>query len=443
MVARPKPTRPSARDARETTGRSGFAEAVSQGLGWLVVLGVLTVGLIVLPDMQDRFRLIKESAVRVEALLGVVMVTIAVAFGGTQRLREMAADRPALFVAALAVLWTAITMVPSSNRAISAGALVSVFCATLLFLVVWYAAPRVPMAVFDVLVITVCVNSVLAALQETQTWQPFESPLAERGHTETTGLIDNPNILGSYLAVAAIALAVAAWKARGTRQIYYGSGAVIAVAGVLISQTRTAIIAIVAVAVIAAAVRSLRWAAIAAATAAGALLLGWFLGIDGARRVVNLPLRALQDVHSASSGRVIPFIIATRMFRDAPLTGLGPGTYGYNYMAYQSEFAGELPPGRRRFLGTNFGETHNDHLQVLAETGLPGYAILLAGILVLVRAPRGTPGTDLRFVIGRELGFPLATAFVVIALAQFPLQIAVMRHLLLTLAALVVAWRDR
>ena len=32
----------------------------------------------------------------------------------------------------------------------------------------------------------------------------------------------------------------------------------------------------------------------------------------------------------------------------------------------------------------NFGETHNDHLQVAAETGLPGYA-LLAGAIALPR----------------------------------------------------------
>jgi O-antigen ligase len=439
MVARPTPA-PAPQNPSAAAQR--LHRLTTNALGWLVVAGILTVAVIVLPDMQDRFRLIKESAARAEAILGVVLVAVATATGGTGRLREMAADRNVLLVALAALVWTAVTIIPSSNRILSTEAFVTVFFSTLLFLVVWYAAPYVPLAAFDVMVVAACVNTVLAALQESQLWQPFELVAAEEGHTATTGLIDNPNVLGSYLAVTTIALTAASLRTSGARRIFYAGGAIVSLAGVAVSQTRTALITLLAVAFIMAALHSIRLALLTSGVLVAALLIGALIGINAARRIVVLPFRLAGDIHSATSGRVFPFIIATRMFRDSPVFGQGPGTFGFNYMDYQAEVAASVAPALHRNLGTNFGETHNDHLQVLAETGLPGYAILIAAMLVLVRPPRGEPGPDPRSPIARTLGFPLAAGFIVLALAQFPLQLAVMRHVLLTLAALVIGWRD-
>ena len=94
----------------------------------------------------------------------------------------------------------------------------------------------------------------------------------------------------------------------------------------------------------------------------------------------------------------------------------------------------------------NFAETHNDHLQVLAETGLPGYALLLAGVLLLAfpgsrRHKRNAKGgTRVEQTLARNLRLPLATAFVVLALGQFPLQLAAPRFEFLMLAGLCIAW---
>jgi O-antigen ligase len=92
----------------------------------------------------------------------------------------------------------------------------------------------------------------------------------------------------------------------------------------------------------------------------------------------------------------------------------------------------------------NFGETHNDHLQVAAETGLPGYALLAAAIAYLaIPARRGrdnvTPRTPEQ-AVGHAIRAPLAATFFVIAIAQFPLQLATPRLMFLTLGAIAISW---
>jgi len=100
----------------------------------------------------------------------------------------------------------------------------------------------------------------------------------------------------------------------------------------------------------------------------------------------------------------------------------------------------------------NFGEVHNDHLQILAETGLPGYGLLLASVLTILglenvfrtqtRKNRNEPEL-LKHALGRNLRLPIVVVFMLLALAQFPLQIAAPRFVFLTLGALSVGWDDQ
>ena len=88
-----------------------------------------------------------------------------------------------------------------------------------------------------------------------------------------------------------------------------------------------------------------------------------------------------------------------------------------------------------------FAQVHNDHLQVLAETGLPG-SLLFLGALVLLsaisfRAP-ATPDERVRFA--RLLAFPAALTFAVLALAQFPMQLTSPMVADVYLAALCFTW---
>jgi MYXO-CTERM domain-containing protein len=90
----------------------------------------------------------------------------------------------------------------------------------------------------------------------------------------------------------------------------------------------------------------------------------------------------------------------------------------------------------------NFGETHNDHLQVAAETGAPGYGLFAAAVLLVAIRRRRTEGEILSVqqMVGRAMRAPLAATFFVAAMAQFPLQLAAPRLMFLTLAALSMAW---
>ncbi|HEX3071894.1 MAG TPA: O-antigen ligase family protein, partial [Thermoanaerobaculia bacterium] len=133
------------------------------------------------------------------------------------------------------------------------------------------------------------------------------------------------------------------------------------------------------------------------------------------------------------------------MARDHPLLGVGPGNFKYHYMAYRIGLPSHYPEQWLRGFAMNWGEVHNDHLQVAAETGLPGYALFLLAIgigsgIVATRRRAQTGASSPEEAFARGFRWPLATAVFVICLAQFPLELAAPRLMILTLAALCVTW---
>jgi O-antigen ligase len=144
------------------------------------------------------------------------------------------------------------------------------------------------------------------------------------------------------------------------------------------------------------------------------------------------------------SERAVPFLSAIEMVRANPLTGVGPGCFKYHFMPTRLALEKRYPASWTRGWPMNFGETHNDHLQVAAETGLPGYALLACAIIYLAiparrRRDSVTPRTPEQ-TAGHAIRAPLAATFFVVALAQFPLQIAAPRLMFLTLAAIAISW---
>jgi hypothetical protein len=85
--------------------------------------------------------------------------------------------------------------------------------------------------------------------------------------------------------------------------------------------------------------------------------------------------------------------------------------------------------GYRSLLGTPLltwsPEAHNDYLQVLVETGVPGLLIVLAGLFAVLRRVRGDPWTLCGLV-----------AVALHSLVDFPLQIPAVAALVVTLSAL-------
>jgi O-antigen ligase len=211
------------------------------------------------------------------------------------------------------------------------------------------------------------------------------------------------------------------------------------------SQTRTAMLAFIAGTIVAALLRPWR-------QALGVAVLLIIFAVIALRSPTGIRANFLRLTTAARqrdypvlfSERAVPFLSAIEMARTNPLTGVGPGCFRYQFMPTRMALEKRYPASWTRGWPMNFGETHNDHLQVAAETGLPGYALLAGSILLLAiparrRRDNVAPRTPQQ-TIGHAIRAPLAATFFVVALAQFPLQLAASRLMFLTLAAVAISW---
>jgi putative inorganic carbon (HCO3(-)) transporter len=285
------------------------------------------------------------------------------------------------------------------------------------------------------------VNAVVDILEELNLWMPFPETPELSHHLQCYAFIGNPNEVGSYLAVAALACLAAA-IADDERRIVFGIAAAVLASGVVASQTLTAFIALIAGAFVLLALRSWKYAVGVAVIAMLAVVC-----------VAPLRNRALYMTHSFRSGeynelvsdRLAPYVSALMMTADHPLVGVGPGAFEWNYYVYKERAEQRYPLLQKAWnRGMNFGEVHNDHLQVLAEAGVPGYGIFVAFAAMLgAISLGGVPASERapqRFA--SLLALPLAVLWLVLSLAQFPLETTAVRMLIVHFAALCAAWRS-
>ncbi|MGZ5444404.1 MAG: O-antigen ligase family protein [Thermoanaerobaculia bacterium] len=416
-------------------------DRITLALGWLVAACLLIVPLAVTPDLIDRYRVIKESLSRAEAILGAFGLIVALTLTGSGRFREILRERALVAVVGAGVAWAIVTTLVSTHRAHSVESLVTFLTCVLVFVTAWYAAPRIRLLVLDLLVITVLINVVLVALQEYGMYQPFPTSLSFEHHVTTTGLLGNPNIVGSYMALVTVIFVVAAARTHGARRLWYAFGTLCAAAGVLLSQARSAVIALVAGLLLFAIGASVKRAASTVAAMAALFAIGAALDLPAVTRLLSLPRTVAQNgLDVATSGRLMPILAALEMARDRPLTGLGPGTFKYHYMPYKVRAAGKHPHVVRHAMSENFGEVHNDHVQLIAETGVVGYLLFLATVAVLIRRIRTAESPETRPQIARAMIVPLAGTLLTLCLAQFPLYVPISRHLIVTMAGLLTGW---
>ncbi len=114
--------------------------------------------------------------------------------------------------------------------------------------------------------------------------------------------------------------------------------------------------------------------AIARLVLAGVVIASFFLWLDRGRMIERLD--RLGDSVSQRDGGVRWGVLkdSVRMLSDRPLTGCGLGVFPVIY------------PGYRTFYSNHFtNQAHNDYLQVLLETGIPGFAAVLCFLVLLYR----------------------------------------------------------
>jgi O-antigen ligase len=152
------------------------------------------------------------------------------------------------------------------------------------------------------------------------------------------------------------------------------------------------------------------------------------IGAMGAALLVA-PVLLNRMLNSGSGGREQYFTVARRMFEDAPVLGLGPGTWAVRRVAYTE-------PGE---LDHYIPHAHDIYLQTLAELGLVGAIaglVALAPVAWLVWRSLRSDGADTR-----RWAWGALFALLFIGLFNvFDFQMNV--PAVLFLAALPVAWLD-
>jgi len=412
----------------------------------LVLAGALALPLVFRLDPSAMFRLPKTIFLRGEAIL-LVSITLASIVAGAPLPRPRWRDAWLLLpLAALAAF--AVLTLTSTNRELSAGALGSAIATAVVFFATVAAARTGGWLLVAAPLVAAVTNALLVIVEETNLWMPFGVQAGLPHHLQCDALIGNPNEVGGYLGAAALAIvAVIATRGRSNRwnvsEILIAAVLVIAL---IACQTLTAILAFSAAAFFLVVISSWRNALRIGAAAVIMAMLLIALVTPFRHRAANVVnwIRT-GDYNAIVTDRLTPFVAAWSMFAEHPLTGVGPGAFAWQYYDYKIHAEQRYPSLRHAYnRGVNFGEVHNDHLQALAEGGVIGYGVFLAVIGALgflsFTIPPAAPDWRQQFV--RRLALPLAVFWIVLSIAQFPMETTVIRALLVHLAALCVGWRN-
>ena len=403
----------------------------------LVLAGAIAIPLIFRRDPQDMFRLPKLIALRGEAIL-IVFVTLASLILGAPIPRIQWRETWVMLPLAVLAIFVVITLT-STNRPLSVSALASATATAIVFFATVSAARSRGLILAAAPLAAAAINAILTIVEELKLWMPFGEHSDIPHHVQCNALIGNPNELGGYLGIAALAaIAIGITRRRAVMAI-----ASILIVALLFSQTLTAIIAFAAALFCMMALSSWRHALRAAAIGAAAMMVLIALVTPFRVRATNT-LHWIRDgqYNSIATERFTPFVAAWSMFIEHPLTGVGPGAFAWQYFDYKLAAERRFPALRETFnRGMNYGEVHNDHLQSLAEGGAIGYTAFLGLIAVLGSISFTRDASDPRFRFARQLALPLAIFCAVFSVAQFPMETAVVRSLLVHFAALCIGWR--
>lgn len=413
-------------------------------LPWLlVVAATLLVPIVMSLRGQDPFRLPKDLLFLAFAIaIAAAAIVVWLRRTGDQR---SGAVRTVPLIAAGSLCWTALASIFSSNHALSYRAIlwvgaVAVFaCAVDLggrtrgkLAIAW---PLIPAAI----------NAVIFLLQRFHVWNPMTFPQDLPDHMRFTALLGNPDDVGGLLVAPALAAVALVLCDRRRRALWIPTATLLLAA--VATGRLTSLLACGVGLLVMGFLRSRKVGAIATAL----LVLGGIALVVGdpptRTRATNIAnaLRA-HDYADATSGRVTAFLAASMMAMDHPLFGVGPGCFRWAYFEYKIAAERAHPSLAKAWSADyNFGEAHNDHLQTLAESGVPGYALFVAALVILAASSRRKTTSENddygeRDTLVRTLALPTSASVVILCLAHFPLHLAASTVTIVYIATLCVAW---
>lgn len=409
---------------------------------WISGLSLFLLAVVFDPLAKEAFRIPKELVFRAVGMAS--LIVLAFRWRG-QKIAPRMLSRP-VYLSLAVLLWTAVTTMTSSNRMLSLDSLATVTCAVLFFNAVRVSIQDQPSFHWlDIILPGTLINALLAMAQEFRIWQPFDFPKNFQPHALTTALMGNPNDVGMFLLIPAIAFAVAAGCCSlGTRRVVYILSALILAGGLIACGTRIALIAYV-LALLATAPQWGRRRVILLVPLVVIFVIVSAITLRRQERGIALVIEAARtrQYDVLLTQRLPAFLTAIEMTKDHPMTGAGPGTYKFHYLQYRIGLVREYQERMTRGWALNFREAHNDHLQILAETGLPGYGLFAMAIVLILfgRRRETSPSASTFALFADRFRLPFCIALLLLMLAQFPLQIAAARAIILY-ACVLCTWRD-
>ncbi len=418
------------------------SRSISERLSWFVIaVTMLSVPLVISLEAKDSFRLPKELLFKAAGILLCALAISDLILGGRRALDRWR-SRPLLAVLAAALFWCLVTTWLSTNRALSVASLFNLVVAMMVFVAIYTGASGRSLSILYLAFIPAVLNATLAITQRTTLWTPIKFDAVYSSRFGTTALLGNPDDVGMYLltpALAASALALVSKKHRLTAMAL----ATIIVAGMVASETLGALIALGAGLLVLFLPRAPR-TTIAAMTVALLLATVFIASSPPRRAATRWKIESVLggDFDPLLSGRIPAFLAAWRMFSTHPITGVGLGCFPFQYFDEKLAIEKTHPRLINRNV-VNFGETHNEHLQILAEGGLPAYAIFLAAFIVVSRLSlrKAHPDTETAG-FARALALPLAVGLFTLMLSSFPLHIAAATAEIAFFCAVILKWDE-
>jgi O-antigen ligase len=419
------------------------AERLLMNVAWgLIVLGVMASPVFISMAGKDEFRLPKTLLLRGEGL-----VAIAVLLTGLLlrliRFPDSFHSRPLAWLCSLIALWSVITTLTSTNWRVSLPSLTwSISAIAITALIAWCGADR-SVTVINLVLVAAIVNAVLFLLQRFHLWNPFTFDSTIPETMIATALLGNPDDVGSYLVTPTIAAAALA-LIQPTRRVW----AMVAF-GVLFSATMAGPLTSIAATSTGLMVMLVLWrgrrAVLPLSALLAVILVAAVLYAPFSSRITQvIALVRSGNYNSAVSGRATPFLAAWEMAKDRPLLGMGPGCFAWQYYEYKLKVESKHPQLLTAYARTfNFGEAHNDHLQVLAETGLFGYVLFISALILLGRGSVVQMQKSPRAAFVSIVSLPLATALFVLTLAHFPLRLAAPLVTTIYVGVLAIIWTSK
>lgn len=415
----------------------------------LLAIGILVIPTIYSYTFHQPYRLPKMLLLRA---FGAVLVLVLAWVFAQGRIRLSGRARLLHTLLGVGLGWSLLSAAGAASKAPAVGAVITLAAAAAFFAAAHAVGRALPLTFLSMLFIAAIVQTVFAVAQNAGFWFPLVDSFA-RGAMQDPftlrvaplGTLGNRNDVGMFIAAPLLAAITVAVVSRRRRAVASMVAATLAL-GLLASKTLTAVAAVVVAVAVLALLRSRKAGMIALAAATLLLVSAVALYAPLRTRVSGMAGAAARgNLDAIITNRGAAYLAASSMFLDNPVLGVGAGNFAVSYFDHRLRSFQRWPTAAALARSEdNFGEAHNDHLQTLAEYGLPGYLLLVFIAIIYARTSlrRRDGSSDEREDFARTFALPHAVLIVVLALAQFPMQIAATLLTTAVLAGLTTAWES-